>query len=121
MKVIKIADVPKTDMTNQPIFFGGKISRQPLVDEKSSKFFNFSVVNFAKGARNKWHVHSSDQILLVTQGKGIVATEKEERTVTEGTVIHVIAGEKHWHGASKDSEFSHITLTAVGSSTEMVA
>ena len=113
MKVIKIADVPKEDATSSPIFFGGSVSRQ------TSKFFNFSVINFKAGARNKFHTHTSDQILLVTHGKGIVATEEQEHVVTEGTTIHIPAGEKHWHGATNESDFSHITVTAVGSSTEI--
>ncbi len=117
VKVIKIAEVPKEDSTDSPIFFGGAVSRQDLVTEKTSGFFNFSVVNFAAGAKNKFHTHTSDQILLVTHGTGIVANQEGERVVTEGAVIHVPAGEKHWHGATEDSAFSHITLTAAGSST----
>ena len=70
MKVIRIAEVPKEDATESPIFFGGTVSRQDLVTDKTSEFFNFSVVNFDAGARNKFHTHTSDQILLVTQGKG---------------------------------------------------
>ena len=119
MKVIRIAEVPKEDATESPIFFGGTVSRQDLVTDKTSEFFNFSVVNFDAGARNKFHTHTSDQILLVTQGKGIVATQEEEHVVTEGTTIHIPKGETHWHGATDDSSFSHITLTAVGSSTEI--
>ena len=49
-----------------------------------------------------------------------MATEDKEHEVTEGTTIHVPAGEKHWHGATADSSFSHITLTAAGSSTDIV-
>ena len=35
-----------------------------------------------------------------------------------GDVIHIKAGEKHWHGAVADAAFSHITLTATGSQTQ---
>ena len=119
MKIINIAQVPKEDTSGSPIFFGGPVSRQDLVNDKTSKFFNFSVVNFDAGARNKFHTHSSDQILLVTHGTGIVATEAAEHVVSEGATIHIVAGEKHWHGATKDTSFSHITLTAVGSVTEI--
>ena len=83
MKVIKIADVPKEDATSSPIFFGGSVSRQDLVSEKTSKFFNFSVINFNAGASNKFHTHTSDHILLVTHGKCIVATEETEHALTE--------------------------------------
>jgi quercetin dioxygenase-like cupin family protein len=44
----------------------------------------------------------------VTAGKGIVATEDEQREVATGDVIFFAAGEKHWHGATAESEFSHI-------------
>jgi len=54
-------------------------------------------VNFGKGVRNKLHTHDSEQILIVTAGKGIVATGKEQKTVTAGDVILFSAGEKHWH------------------------
>ncbi len=50
-------------------------------------------------------------------GKGIVATEKEERVVTVGEVVLFPAGEKHWHGATKHSEFSHIVVTKTDSKT----
>ena len=119
MRVIKTIEVPKVDATGNPIFFGGGVSRQGLVDDKTSKFFNFSLINFSAGAKNKFHTHSSDQILYVTSGRGLVATEAEEHVVTEGTTIHIPAGEKHWHGATDDSDFSHISLTAVGSTTEI--
>lgn len=120
MRVIKTAEVPGVDATGNPIFFGGPVSRQGLVDDKTSKFFNFALISFSAGAKNKLHTHSSDQILYVTSGRGLVATREEEHVVTEGTTIHIAAGEKHWHGATDDSDFSHIALTAAGSTTEIV-
>jgi quercetin dioxygenase-like cupin family protein len=80
-----------------------------------SKELNVNIVNFGKGVRNKFHAHDSEQILIVTAGKGIVATEEEERVVTEDDVVLIPAGEKHWHGATTDSEFSHIYVTKAGS------
>jgi quercetin dioxygenase-like cupin family protein len=73
------------------------------------------IVNFGKGVRNKFHTHSGDQILIITAGKGIVATETEEKAVTVGDVVLFPAGEKHWHGATQDSELSHITVQIKGS------
>ena len=52
---------------------------------------------------------------MITSGRGIVATEKEEREVTVGDVVHIKAGERHWHGAKADTTMGHITITAVGS------
>jgi quercetin dioxygenase-like cupin family protein len=75
---------------------------------------------FSKGVRNKFHVHTSDQILIVTSGKGICATKKEEVTVGPGDVILFPAGESHRHGATKDSAFSHIYVIGVNSKTTQV-
>ena len=48
-------------------------------------------------------MHDCDQILVVTAGKGIVANETEQREITVGDVVHIKAGERHWHGARVDS------------------
>ncbi len=90
---------------------------QPLVGTDISRFFNFNIVNFAPGARNKFHIHTSDQILYVTTGRGIIATETVQSEVTEGDTVFIPAGEKHWHGATPSSDFSHIALTSVDATT----
>ena len=66
------------------------------------------------------HNDSSDQVLFVTAGKGIIATETEEKEITVGDIVHITVEEKHWHGATPDSDFSHIALTAKGSTTTQV-
>jgi quercetin dioxygenase-like cupin family protein len=73
-----------------------------------------NIVNFPIGVRNKSHAHEGEQILIVTRGRGIVATEGEKRSVCEGDVVLIPAGEKHWHGAAEDSEFSHIYVSRLG-------
>ena len=119
MQVITISEVPSQEV-DSPLFTGGYVTRQPLVTEDMGANFNMSNVNFSRGARNKFHTHSSDQVLLVTSGTGIVATEDGENVVTVGDLIHIPAGEKHWHGATKDSAFSHISLTQVGSTGQQL-
>jgi len=114
MHIIKMNDVPKTPIVN-PLFTGEEVSAQPLAPEGGD--FNMSIVNFGMGVRNKFHTHESDQILIVTQGKGIVATEQEQREVSVGDIIVFPAGEKHWHGATNDSDFSHIYITRSDSKT----
>ena len=116
MKIVKMSKVPKESYIH-PIFTGPDVTRQILLPE--SKEFSVVIVNFGKGTRNKLHTHDSDQVLIITAGKGIVATEKEEKIVTVGDIVFFQAGEKHWHGATKDSEFSHIYVTRAGSETKM--
>ncbi len=109
MKVIKIAQVAKAPSANTRLFTG-PVTSQPIIGTELSKKFRIAQVNFGRGIRNKFHTHTSDQVLIVTEGKGIVATDKEEKTVGPGDVIFFPAGEKHWHGAAKGTTFSHLML-----------
>lgn len=111
MHVVTMNDIDKKPHIS-PLFTGEDVTVQPLIPEGGD--YNMSIVNFGKGVRNKFHMHESDQILIVTAGKGYVATEQEQRTVTVGDVILFPKGEKHWHGACEDSEFSHIFITKTG-------
>jgi quercetin dioxygenase-like cupin family protein len=95
-----------------PLFTGSDVSRQTLLPD--SKEYNCNVVNFGKGVRNKFHSHDHEQILIVTTGEGIIATEKEEKMITVGDIVLIPAGEKHWHGATADSEFAHIFVSKLG-------
>jgi quercetin dioxygenase-like cupin family protein len=119
MKVLKPQEIPAQDAAS-PLFTGGAVSRQPLVTPEMSNDFNLGIVHFAAGARNKMHTHSSDQVLIVTEGTGIIATETHQEIITAGDVVHVPAEEKHWHGATQHSAMSHIALTAKGSKTTQV-
>jgi len=120
MRVLKIHDLPENPMDSAtPVagWKGGPVSRtrQAIIGDGQSENFRCNVVNFREGATTGWHTHDCDQILVVTSGRGMVATEKEEREITVGDVVHIKAGERHWHGAKADSPMSHITVTTVGS------
>ncbi|MQF87349.1 MAG: cupin domain-containing protein [SAR202 cluster bacterium] len=114
MEIRRIDDIEKESAAS-PLFTSVNVSRQPLAP--LSEDFNCSIVNFGEGVKNKFHVHESDQILIVTQGKGIIATETGESEITEGHVVFAPANEKHWHGAIEGSTFSHITITRKGAQT----
>ena len=119
MKVIKNGEVAEEDATNAPIFFGGRVSKQDLVGKNLTRCFDFNLVNFAAGARNKLHTHTCDQVLFVTKGVGTVATENAETVIGEGDTAFIPAGEKHWHGAAAGSDFSHISLLKPDSATQI--
>ncbi len=109
MKVIDPGNIAAREIKNNPLFVG-KVFARFLVGEETAKDIGMGVITFGPGARNVLHSHTSGQILYVTEGKGIVATEDEEVVVTPGTVVYIPAGEKHWHGATEDSSFSHISI-----------
>ncbi len=119
MKVLKTSEI-KPEVASNPIFIRGQVTTQTLLTPETSKSFQSAVVNFTSGARTKFHTHSGDQILVVTKGNGVVATEKEEIDVGAGDIIFFPAGEKHWHGATKDSRFSHIHIQTRASKTSIL-
>lgn len=71
-------------------------------------------VTFEPGCRNNWHIHHDGfQLLLVTGGEGWYQEEgKAAQFLKAGDVIATHDGMKHWHGATKDSWFEHIAITA---------
>ena len=95
-------------------YFIGQSYLNPLTDSQSCPVF-LANVTFEPGCRNNWHIHHADkgggQILICTTGEGWYQEEgKEAVSLVPGTVITIPANVKHWHGAKKDSWFSHIAL-----------
>lgn len=97
---------------------GTQVWRQAILDPDDSDNFNFAIVAFDAGSRNKFHKHSGDQILVITEGTGKVATDDEVLEVNQGDVVVIPARENHWHGAPDDTSMAHITITVKGSQTE---
>ena len=113
MKIMKIADIPEVPRSGG-IFTDTVYAKTFVGPETGAKDLSVSIVSFPKGVRNTFHIHTSDQCLWVLSGRGIIADEKQEVVVTEGTVAFIPAGERHWHGATKDSAFSHISILRPG-------
>ena len=79
-------------------------------------------VTFEPGCRNNWHIHHAKsgggQILICTAGSGWFQEEgKEPISLEPGKVISIPPDVKHWHGAKKDSWFSHISVEVPGEET----
>jgi quercetin dioxygenase-like cupin family protein len=101
------------DATGRVEGWTGPISRtrQTIIEPGDSANYSCSVVNFSQGCTTGWHTHTCDQILVVTSGSGMVATEHEQHEINVGDVVHIKAGERHWHGAKPDTTMGHITIT----------
>jgi quercetin dioxygenase-like cupin family protein len=70
-----------------------------------------SIVHFAPGARNAWHVHAVGQTLYVVDGIGRVqARGGDVLEIRPGDVVASPPGEWHWHGASPDRFMTHLTI-----------
>ena len=79
-------------------------------------------VTFEPGCRNNWHIHKAEQgggqLLLCTAGRGWYQEwGKQARELHPGDVVTIPAGVKHWHGAARDSWFSHLAVEVPGEQT----
>lgn len=102
-------------------YFIGKSFLNPLTEPQKANLF-LANVTFEPGCRNNWHIHHASkgggQILICTAGEGWYQEEgKKAVSLSEGTVIAIPPEVKHWHGAKKDSWFSHIAVEVPGENT----
>ena len=79
----------------------------------------FANVTFEPRCRNNWHIHRASegggQMLIGVAGRGWYQEEgKPAVEILPGTVVHIPAGVKHWHGAAADSWFAHLAFEIPG-------
>ena len=72
-------------------------------------------VTFEPGCRNNWHVHHATkgggQMLICVEGEGWYQEEgKPAQALKPGDIVEIPANVKHWHGAKRDSWFSHLAF-----------
>lgn len=72
--------------------------------------------------RNNWHIHHAKngggQIIICVAGRGYYQEEgKEAIEMKPGDCINIPPEVKHWHGAAKDSWFSHLAVEVPGEET----
>ena len=99
-------------------YFIGQSYVAPVVTE------GVSVVNvtFEPGCRNNWHIHKATkgggQTLVCVGGRGYYQEwGKEPIELRPGDSVYIPAGVKHWHGAARDSWFSHLAIEVPGEDT----
>lgn len=99
-------------------YFSGKSFLAPL----SASQIGIFNVTFEPGCRNNWHVHKAakggGQILVCVSGRGWYQEwGKAAVELHPGDVVNIPEGVKHWHGAAKDSWFSHLAIEVPGEGT----
>lgn len=99
-------------------YFSGNSYLNPLSMAGEPKLFAANVT-FEPGCRNNWHIHHASkgggQLLICTAGEGWYQEwGKSPVELKPGVVITIPAEVKHWHGAKKDTWFSHIAMNIPG-------
>lgn len=101
-------------------YFIGNSYLKPLTNPKETVFV--ANVTFEPGCRNHWHIHHAKsgggQLLICVDGAGWYQEDGQDaQPLQSGDVITIPAGVKHWHGAKKDSWFSHLAVECPGVDT----
>lgn len=92
-------------------YFTGTAWVKPLVSPDSGLNCVIGNVIFEPGARNNWHTHPGGQVLIATAGTGYYQEKgKPIQLMQKGDVVTIPADVVHWHGASPDSEFTHLAI-----------
>lgn len=112
MKIVaQNAGLAKSDTRS---LFVGSVATQDLITDADASDLRVTSVIFHDGARNTWHTHTTEQVLVVTDGEGVIATNEGETTMCSGDVILVPAGERHWHGAASGKDMTHLSILLPG-------
>ena len=119
MKVLKKAD-QNFDPATGDLYLGDQIAFAQMSGQPETGQVEVYMVSFKPGERNRVHIHEVDQILIGFSGTGIVADVDGEQIMEPGDTVTIPAGHPHWHGATADSAFSHITVSLPGDEITIV-
>lgn len=92
-------------------YFTGAVQIEPLIQAEAPARVAAASVTFEPGARTAWHTHPLGQTLIVTSGVSRAQREGGPvEVIRPGDVVWFPPGEKHWHGAARDSSMTHIAM-----------
>ena len=97
--------------------FSGDVERFTAVGAEHSTDLRLSEIHFKSGARNRWHTHTTDQVLMCTEGDGLVATHAEQHDLTPGVIVLIPKNTRHWHGAKPGKDMTHWAILGPAETT----
>ena len=109
MKPFHATEVPFQTADPRNFVGNARVKRLPVVE--GDQPVTVYLVAFEPGGRTNWHTHSAPQVLLVTEGSGLVQKWGEPvRAIAAGEAITIEPNEKHWHGATATTKMAHFAV-----------
>ncbi len=91
--------------------FTGVVLQDALAGPVAPSRTSATLVTFTPGARTNWHTHKTRQILVATQGTGMVQVRgMPAQVLRAGDVAEVPPDVVHWHGSVAGHLFAHISF-----------
>lgn len=115
MKVMRVRPSGRQQATGK--IFRGRVLTQDVLGAETTDQHRVLEVTFTAGARTKLHVHTTDQVLVITAGDGVVGTPEESQRVSIGDVVFIPTGEPHYHGAAEGADMTHYSVLGANTTT----
>jgi 4-carboxymuconolactone decarboxylase len=117
-KTIKIVNAQSESAAGPVETFTGKVRVTTVLTPEDSASVSCASVAFEAGSRSAWHSHPKGQLLVVTQGSGLIQAEGQPvRRIKVGDTIWTPPNVKHWHGASPSSAMVHTATQEIVNGT----
>ncbi|WP_238303217.1 carboxymuconolactone decarboxylase family protein [Sphingomonas phyllosphaerae] len=92
--------------------FTGRVTVTSAFNGSGGARLGGATVSFQPGARSNWHTHPLGQLLVVTEGEGLVQVQGGQvRKIRRGDTVWTAPGVKHWHGASASRGMTHVGVS----------
>jgi len=97
----------------------GDVWMKPVFGGDGASMLVVGLVRFTPGARTNWHRHANGQLLVCTDGVGLVGTRDGHTVVLRaGESVRTPAGEEHFHGGTADNMMCHYAILDAAGATE---
>lgn len=91
--------------------FTGDVYMDPVFTGDGTSDLVCALVRFTPGARTNWHSHANGQLLVCTDGVGLVGTRDGNSAVLRaGESVWIAAGEDHFHGGTVHTMMCHYAI-----------
>ncbi len=91
--------------------FTGDVWMNPVFNGDGTSKLVVGHVRFTPAARTNWHSHANGQLLVCTDGIGLVGTRNGDAVVIRaGESVWTPAGEEHFHGGTAANMMCHYAI-----------
>ncbi|MFZ2527352.1 MAG: cupin domain-containing protein [Rhodococcus sp. (in: high G+C Gram-positive bacteria)] len=91
--------------------FTGDVYLNMLFDGDGTSELTCGLVRFTPGARTNWHTHANGQLLVCTDGVGLVGSRGGDTVALRaGESVWIPADEEHFHGGTAQTMMCHYAI-----------